>query len=205
MPKLAIAAALAVLAAAGTARADTLPLITPPAGYTAGVPISFTLTAPGIVNLTSFNIDLIVTTADPSSPPDLTLTATRPDSAAYALGDAGQFQSSVSPGSSVNQLNLNVNGSVWPGVTTVAGANDVLAIITITPGSGLTGPINVMVAPSTLLFSINQENFLEVSPPPPFDIAQSPSPVPTPAAWVSLGIGGLGMAVARRRLDRKAC
>ena len=198
-----LSAAIVCFVAGNPVRADILPLITPiPTEYTPGVPITFTLTAPGLVDFTGFNVDLIVTTADPNSVPNLTLAAPQPDPAQYPFGATGTYQSSVTPGLQTNQLDLNVNGNAPPfqSVDTVAGVNDLLTTVTLTPGLGLTGSIIVEVNPQTDLFSTSGDVRYRYSPPPPFEIDLAPQPVPAPAGWLMLGMGGLILVLGRRRV-----
>ena len=186
------------------ARAETLPLITPiPTEYTPGTPLTFALQAPNLVDVVSFNIDLIVTTSDPTTAPNLTLSAATPDPNLYVFGSGGSFSSSVTPGPNLNQLDLNIQGQAAAGqnANTGTGGSDLLTNVTLTPGLGLTDSITVSVNGRTLQFNTDGDLLFPVSAPPPFEIDLAP--VPGPAAWVPFGLGGVVVVFARRRWDRR--
>ena len=195
----------ALVVTASSARAETLPLITPiPSEYTPGSPLTFTLQAPNLVDVTSFNIDLIVTTGDPTTAPNLTISAATPDPSLYAFGPGGSFSSSVTAGPNLNQLDLNIQGAAALGqsATTGTGGSDLLTTVTLTPGLGFTDSITVSVNGRTLQFNTDGDILFPFSAPPPFEIDLAP--VPGPTAWVPFGLGAMAIGFTRRRWDRKA-
>jgi hypothetical protein len=79
-----------------------------------------------------------------------------------------------------------------------------LGRITITPGANVSGPILLTINEDSLVLSIGGEPRPDIAL--PFAIVNDATPppaVPTPAAWLSLGIGGLVLA-ARKRMLRPA-
>ena len=102
-----------------------------------------------------------------------------------------------------NQYTLTISDSGAP-VNTVAGVNDLLAVVTVSPGADLSGPIVISVGADTLL-RYNTEGRPPDNFPEPVTVQQGPGVigVPAPAAWVTLAAGGLILA-GRGRLRRAA-
>jgi MYXO-CTERM domain-containing protein len=198
-PLLALAA-LVVYAA--PLRADTLPLIQDqPTEYIPGVPLMFELHAPGLVDFTRFHIDLVFQTEN--DPANLTVSADRPDALSYPFGATGNFSAFPSFPPEGNPVTLSIDGSGTLAITT-AGVNDLLAIVTLTPGEDLTGAILVSIDPGTLRFDRNGEITPTIDPPAPFFIQQGePKAAPAPAAWVLLGIGGVALLRRSRTVGEK--
>lgn len=197
-------AALIVLGfTAASARADTLPLILDtPGTYQPGTPFTFEIRTPGLVDFTAYTIELVFDTTVPN--PDLTLSAA-PDAGQYPFPSLSNFQTGITanPGS----LSLTLTDSTAPpGALTVAGTNDLIAIITVTPGPSFTGPITISVNPDTLSFDINSEAIPTITVPDAITVEQGAAPpeaVPTPAAWLTLSLGGLVLAARRRVIQRR--
>jgi hypothetical protein len=201
MERMTLAAVAALVLAVAPARADTLPLILDaPATYTPGSSFTFEVRVPGVVDFAAYSIELVFDIAVPNS--SLAVTAT-PDPGQYPFPSLSNFQ--ATPGGVPGSTTLTLSDFTSPGVTTTAGTNDLIAVVSVTPGPGFTGPITISVNPDTLLFDINREQTPSVNPPEPITVEQGAGPpavVPTPAAWVTLGIGGLILAARRRVLRR---
>ena len=192
--------ALAALAAwAAPAPAETLPLFADrPAEYVpGGDPVSFTLQVPALSQFTGFHVEVLFQTE--GDPPALTAGATRPPDSAYPFGSGGSFTASLGNPDN-NTVRLIIDGS---GAAANTGGGEPLATITLFPGAGLTGDVKVSVDPATLRFAYFSEGGPD-QPDDPFFIAQGspqPAPVPAPAGWLLLAIGGL--ALLRRSRTQK--
>lgn len=198
---LATLAGLALLAA--PARADILPVISDaPATYAPGQPFTFELRVPGVADFSAYSIELDFDTNIPN--PNITL-AGNPDPTQYPYPSVGTFQAGVTtvPGSTM--VALTVSDSASPGVTTTPGVNDLIVKVTVTPGADFSGPITISVNPDTLLLDVNTELTPVILAPDPITVEQGApaSPVPTPAAWATFGLGGLLLAARRRVLRRR--
>ncbi len=205
MLRIALVSAI-LFASVGSSRADTLPLLGVPSGYTPGVPVSFDVYAPGLSGLTDYTLQFTVTAGSPPNPPDLTVNATPPNNLAlYPFPNASNFNATVgvSPGS--NSLNVTITDSTSGlGVNTLLGVNDHLATIAISPGVNLSGPITVQFTLNE--FTTSRDVGFDL--PPAFVILQNVdvppgSPVPAPPALVLLGIAGICLA-GRNRWMRAA-
>ncbi len=205
MLRIALVSAI-VFASVGTSRADTLPLLGVPSGYTPGVPVSFDVYAPGLSGLTDYTLQFTVTAGSPPNPPDLSVNATPPNNLGlYPFPNTSNFNATVgvSPGS--NSLNVTITDSTSGlGVNTLLGVNDHLATIAISPGVNLSGPITVQFTLNE--FTTSRDVGFDL--PPAFVILQNVdvppgSPVPAPPALVLLGIAGICLA-GRNRWMRAA-
>jgi hypothetical protein len=196
--------ALAALAAgANSARAETLPLFGGvPATYIPGTPFQFTVKVPVLTDFTAFNVDLIFAT-DLPDPPLFVSSAATPvaPGGQYAFPSNATFQSGSSLfGGSPNVTHTFTDTTGAPVVTTT-GVNDVLAIVTVSPGATLTGPITISLGANST-FDANAET--QYPDPETITIEQAnvPSaPVPAPAGAVLISIGGLLLG-ARKRFAR---
>jgi hypothetical protein len=201
-------AAVALFCAAGSSRADTLPLVGVPSGYFPGQAFSFDVYAPGLVGLTDYTLQFNVTAGVAPDLPDLTVSAA-PAASNYPFPDTSNFSSSLSAAPGVNGPIVTIqDASSGSGVDTVLGVNDRLATITISPGVNLSGPI-------TITFTLNEfttARDVGFDLPPPIVITpnEDPSgptdpaaPVPAPPAVLLAGIGGLCF-LARSRFRRAA-
>lgn len=202
MKRIALAALVALGLCTSSSRAETLPLILDtPAEYLPGTPFTFEVRAPGVVDFTAYSIELVFETG-PGNPPLLLSAA--PVAGQYPFPTLSNFQ--AVPGSFAGSTTLTLTDSTAPpGVLTTPGTNDLIAVVSVTPGAGFTGSITISVNPSTLSFDLNSEATPSIEAPEPITVTQGtppPQAVPTPAAWLSLGIGGLLLA-ARRRVLRK--
>ncbi|HEY1192449.1 MAG TPA: hypothetical protein VGE74_32800 [Gemmata sp.] len=188
-------------------RAETLPLFDGlPATYTPGTAFTFTVRVPQLTDFVGFNVELIFATDVPNPP--LFVSAAAPAAGpdgSYVFPTTATFQS----GSSLVLDSPNVvltfrDGTDTP-VFTEAGGNDTLAIVTVTPGATLTGPITISVGAQTG-FASNLEDRNDGFPLPvtieQADGGPGTSPVPAPAGAVLLGFGGLLLG-ARSRLNRR--
>lgn len=210
-------AVLAVVAAVGLtaapARAETLPLIEGmPSTYTPGQPFSFTLRVPELLGLAAYNLELKFGTTV-TNPPLLAF-ATPADADRYVFGSTDRlgFGFAIDPNGTEVRLSLidpfdNLPGRD-PGVDVVAGANDTLATITVSPGVGLTGPITISVGDATNFQYILESGTFD--PPSPFVVQQADTgppvggnPVPAPPAALLLGFGAVAL-LARAKLTRRA-
>jgi hypothetical protein len=195
----AVAVTFAALTA-GTSRADTIPLFSDvPAAYIPGTPFTFQIIVPEINGLSNFNVNLIFDTGVTS--PDITATAA-PSPSEYVFSSSSGFSSDPFTGPGPNEVSVQFADSILPNtVSTVTGVNDVLGVVTVYPGSDLTGPITVSFDPSTFV-NYFSEGF--DTPQNPVTIDQGtppPASVPSPAGWLSMAIGTLILA-GRERLKR---
>lgn len=200
-----MASALAVLVVAGanTARADILPqFLEVPPNYTPGTPFSFDVRVPNVSDFTSYAIELVFE-AGVNNPDILAFAATNP--AEYPYPTTTGFNSSYFADPDTPRVFLTLTDSTSPGVETFAGVNDLIATVTVMPGPGLMGPIVLFVGSNTT-FAINMERTPEIIFPGPITIVQADAPpvtpVPTPAALVSMGIG-FALVAAGGRLHRR--
>jgi hypothetical protein len=195
----AVAVTLAALTA-GTSRADTLPLFSEvPATYIPGSAFTFQIVVPEINGLSAFNVDLIFDATVNS--PDLNVSAAA-SMTEYVFTTTSTFSSNSFTGPGLNEVSVQFSDSTLNPVSTVTGVNDVLGIVTVSPGADLTGPITISFDASTFVdyFSEGFDNLPgsvtvdQGTPPPPA--------VPTPAAWLSMAIGVLILA-GRERLKKR--
>jgi hypothetical protein len=198
-------AAAALLVAAGSSRADVLPLVGVPSGYNPGVAFTFDVSAPGLVGLTDYTLQFSVTAGVAPNLPDLVVTAA-PAATNYPFPDATNFTTTYMSSPGVNGPILMIqDASSGSGIDTVLGVNDRLATITVSPGVNLAGPI-------TITFTLNEfttARDVSFDLPPPIIITPNEdptgptAPVPAPPAAVLAGIGGLCF-LARTRFRRTA-
>jgi hypothetical protein len=195
-------AAMLAAATTQTARADTVPqLLNVPASYTPGNPFTFEVIAPGGENgFSAFNLDMTFSTNNVN--PDLTLSASSATSQYVFSGYSTTGFTSSSTSTSLTASDSLTN----PGtdmITTQTGVNDVLAVVTVSPGTSFTGPITVSFAGDTSVTYFTEGFDFPQGPVTIVQGAEVAAPVPTPAAWISMTIGGLILA-ARRQMQRKA-
>jgi hypothetical protein len=184
---------------AAPARADTLPLIfDTPSTYVQGTPFTLDVRLPGTVDMTGFSVQLVITTMVLNPILDITAEAIPGRYPFLNTSNFGTSQAMVLDSNVryVDFFTLTPDGPV----NTYDSDNDMLAHLTITPGGNVTGPIIISVNDTNLILSIGGEPPPEVILPIAIlDDATPPSAVPAPAAWLSLGIGGLVLAGRRRR------
>jgi hypothetical protein len=192
MKRMSLAAALFVALSAGPGRADTVPqLVGVPAEYTPGTSFTFEVRVPGVADFAGFSVQLVFETA--VLDPDLAVTAA-PDPTQYPFPSISGFSATPTPpdpGGTVYTLTIADSG---PGTFTEPGVNDLLAVVTVNPGLGLTGPITISVGSETaLLYNMEGRNDQF---PEPVVVEQGvpPGPVPAPPAIVLLGVGALVLA-----------
>ncbi len=194
---------LAVLLAlyAMPAQADTLPLlIEAPTTYTPGQEFTVDVRLPGAVDLTGFSIELLFTTTVLN--PDFLVSAIAIDGS-YPFASTSNFNWSQAhdPDTNVEMVTIFTDPDAGP-VNTILGQPDLLGRILITPGANVTGPIMISVNDGTLRLDIGGEPVPEIELPIlTLEQNEANTPVPTPAAWLSLGVGGMILA-ARRRMNR---
>lgn len=211
-----IALALATLAlTTAPVRADTIPQFFgldgapyPPGEYKLNTPFTFELRAPGLAAFTDFSLELLVETdgVDPGTQlVPLTVLVERPPT--YAFGSTGTFTESQSSTPGNSQLVVSIGGaSGGAGVTTVAGANDAVARLTVTPTGGYGGEIRFTINGAT--FNALSESGGPIQPPDPVSVfLEDPgtpptSPVPGPGGVVLMGLGGVLLAARGRALRR---
>ncbi|HEV3440441.1 MAG TPA: hypothetical protein VG122_24010, partial [Gemmata sp.] len=110
--------------------------------------------------------------------------------------------SSSFTGPGPNEVSVLFSDSAITPVTTVTGVNDVLGVVTVSPGSDLTGPITISFDSSS---GVNyfSEGLDTLPGPVTVDQGMPPPPtVPTPAGWLSMAIGALILA-GRERLKKR--
>ena len=194
-----IAAAL-LAATAGVVRADYVPFFAGvPDTYTPGTQFTFSVLVPNIHSFSRYSIELDFETTQVH--PTLGLSAA-PGPANYPFPTTANFQSSSPTVLDATGLSLTISDSTSPSVNVTPGVNDLLAVVTVTPGADLTGPLTISVdGNSRLLYNT------EIRPgdtlPNPVTVDQAavvvgpPTPVPAPPGLVALGIGGLALLVRR--------
>ena len=207
MKRMAFAVVVVLGWCATPARADTLPLITGvPGTYTPGQTFSFQVSLPFLLDLNAYTIELIFSTGVPQ--PNLlafpTVATAAPGGQYVVPSNSGfGFQFNADPGST--DVVLSFSDSATLPVNTVAGTNNKIATVTVSPGADLTGPITISVGNGTS-FNFNPEG-PDYPSPEPIVVQQADTgpgnPVPAPPAVVLLGIGGLLLA-ARRRFRRSS-
>lgn len=194
-------AMLALVAAAGSSRADTLPLITDaPSGYTPGTPFTFNISAPGLTGLVDYQITMTVTAGTPPGLPDLVVTAASATTEYAFAQDGGNFN--VTYGSDAASGTYSVIMSDFTnglGVNTAPGDHDNLATVSISPGVNLSGPIVIGFTQND--FTTSRDVGFDL--PAPLVIPElPPAPaVPAPPALVLVVIAGACL-VARQRLRK---
>ena len=193
---------------AGSARAETLPLLDGiPATYTPGTPFQFVVRVPALSDFTAFSVDLIFGTDIPDPP--LFVSAQRaavaPDGR-YVFPTNGTFQWTTSFVGGSSEVVLTFADQTAAPVVTQPGLNDALAIVTVRPGLTLTGPLTIAIGSETA-FEINAE--INYPAPEPVSVAQvsgPANPVPAPASAALLGFGGLLLGTWHRlRRARTVC
>ncbi len=196
-------AVAAIIAAwtAGTGRADILPLFTDvPTTYVPGTSFTFQITVPEINGLSNFNVDLVFDAA--VNNPDLTASAAA-STTEYVFTTTSGFSSNSFSGPGPNEVSVQFSDSILPNVvSTVSGVNDSLGVVTVTPGTDLTGSITISFDQSTFVNYFSEGNdttpgaiTIDQGTPPPV-------PMPAPAGIVSLAIGTL-ILVGRERLRKR--
>jgi len=182
---------------AAPARADTLPLIfDAPATYTQGMPFTVDVRLPGAVDMIGFHVQVIISTLVLNPILDITAEAVPGRYVFPSIANFDWSQSSVLD-SNVRYVDIFTTMDAGP-VNTVNGANDMLGRITITPGANVSGQIMFTVDDGSLVLSIGGEPRPDIELPVAFVDDATPAAVPTPAAWLSLAIGGLVLATRRR-------
>lgn len=188
------------------ARADTLPLFDGiPGSYTPGTAFTFAVRVPQLTDFTGFNVELVFGT-DVQNPP-LFVSAVAPAVAPggrYVFPSRNTFQSGSQLVVDSPDVTLTFRDSTGSPVVTQPGTADTLALVTVRPGAGLTGPITLSLGAETNFVS-NLEDAND-GPPQTVVIPQAdsgPNPVPAPAGALLLGLGGLLLG-ARNRLARFA-
>jgi hypothetical protein len=184
----------------GTSRADTLPLFSDvPATYIPGTPFSFSVIVPEVNGVSNFNVGLVFDTAVTS--PDITAVAI--PSSTYVFPSPSWSSSNSFTGPGDNEISLQFSDSILPSfVSTVTGVNDTLGLVTVSPGSDLTGPITVSFNANTFV-NYFTEGFDSPQGSVTIDQGVPPPPtVPTPAAWLSMAIGTLILA-GRERFKKR--
>ena len=198
-------AAVVVAAAATAARADTLPLFAGlPGTYVPGVAFTFEVRAPGVADLGAYNVELVLT-ADPGAIAALAATTAFPaDPAASPFGVADNFLVG-GPFAAGGEVRLTLSDfTLGAGAATTAGVNDLLAVVTVTPGVGFSGPLTIGVDLATLQFDTAAGDPIPVDPPAEVVVVASAgpnSPVPAPPGLLLAAVGAAGL-VGIRRLRR---
>lgn len=215
----ALLAALALAAAAPPARAEVLPLLVPSAAtYTPGGSFTVDVRAPGLSSFTGFTVGLTFDYAPPAdaatTPP---LTVAFDSSTQYPFpGAAPATVDATGPtGFTFSGSTLDANGvPALFAVTTEAGVNDLLGRLTITTSASLTGPITIAIDTAASRFNVGGDDpdrasgvgvvVEQASPGGGGPGDPGTNPVPAPAAWLSMGIGGLVAGAYGRRTRPRA-
>jgi hypothetical protein len=183
--------AFAAIGWSASLRADTAPIFSDlPSTYVPGTSFTFNVSAPDLTDLGAYNVELVFqTTVNPTNL--LTITAAPPTNLnLYPFGTLDNYLQG-GPFVSGNSIHLTLSDFTLsdPGVTTVAGVNDLLAQVTVMPGAGLTGPISISVAPDSLQFDTLDGDPIPSNPPGAAFVSQSggATPVPTPPALFLMG------------------
>jgi hypothetical protein len=200
MIRSALAALALVLSATAPARADTLPLLEGvPETYSPGTAFSFTVRVPALNDLASYSLDLVFGTevADPPLFASASAALTTADGGRYVFPSNAGFQSTLTTfdGGTSILLTLADSGALS---NTVPGANDTLALVTVTPGADFKGPITISLGADTLF----DANFESGVPPgfEPITVTQAdgngggdPNPVPAPPGAALFALGALAL------------
>ncbi len=196
-----ILAALAALAVAPAAHAATVPLFVGiPGTYDPGVGFTFEVRAPGLVDLGAYNVELVLT-ADPGAITALAATAAFPaDSTLAPFGTADNFLAG-GPFTSGNELRITLSDfTLGSGVATTTGTNDLLAVVTVTPGAAFFGPLTIRTDATTLQFDTSTGEPIPVDPPSAVVVAAPVgpnTPVPAPPGVLLAAVGVVSLASAR--------
>lgn len=184
------AAAMILAAFAAPAAADFNPALDGvPATYTPGTPFSFTVRAGELNDVGLYNVELLFQTVPPAAGL-LSATAVPPsDLGQYPFTSTANFLATeLVAGNTVSLTITDFSSDPPQGVNTFPFANDTLAIVTVTPGVGLTGPIRLSVNLDTLNWWTTDGGLIPFTPPDgEFVIAQSEpdtGAVPAPAGLV---------------------
>lgn len=204
MTRNALAALALVLSATAPARADTLPLLEGvPGTYSPGTAFTFTVRVPALLDLSSYSLDLVFGTevTDPPLFAQASAALTTADGGRYVFPSNAGFQSTLTTFDGGTEILLTLADS-GPLTNTTPGANDTLALITVTPGATFTGPITISLGADTLFGA----NFEDGTPPgfEPFTVQQAggggdPNPVPAPPSVALFALGALALGVRRAR------
>jgi hypothetical protein len=206
MFRMSFAASLVIaVSTAGTSRADTLPLFSDyPDTYIPGTPFTLQITLPdGLNGVSNYNIGLVFDAAVVNPP--LTATAAPPASG-YVFPTTTGFTPNPSnsfTGPGPNEVSLSFSDSIGANFVSTMPGQDIIATITVDPDISLTGSITVSFTGDTTV-SYFTEGF--DNPEGSVTIGQGtppPAPVPTPAGWLTLAIGGV-ILMGRNRLQRAA-
>lgn len=195
-----LAVLAAALATATAAPAATVPLfVGAPGTYDPGVGFTFEVRAPGLADLGAYNVELVLT-ADPGAITALSATAAFPaDPALSPFGTADNFLVG-GPFTTGNELRITLSDlTLGSGVTTTAGSNDLLAVVTVTPGAAFFGPLTIRTDAATLQFDTPAGDPIPVDAPPAVVVAPagSTNPVPAPPGALLAVVGVVGLASAR--------
>ncbi len=202
MNRMLLALALTIVWFQARAEADTLPQVLDiPSTYTPGTAFSFQVLVPGLPDFTGYTIEILFDTE--VLDPDLTLSAV-PVAAQYPFPTTTGFTSSGGVIAGTASASITFSDSSLPGVFTTPGVNDLLAVVTVLPGSGMTGTITISFGSGTeLLFNMEGSDGFEL--PDPTTVLQEevlpPVPVPAPTALLSATIG-ITLLLGRKRRQR---
>lgn len=202
MIRSALAALALVLSATAPARADTLPLLEGvPGTYSPGTAFTFTVRVPALNDLSLYSLDLVFGTelSDPPLFAQASAALTTANGGRYVFPSNAGFQSTLTNFAGGTDILLTLADS-GPLTNTTVGANDTIALVTVTPGTAFSGAITISLGSDTLVSA----NFEDGTPPPfePITITQAgggdPNPVPAPPGVALFALGALALGLRRK-------
>jgi hypothetical protein len=202
MIRSALAALALAFCAPSPARADTLPLLEGvPGTYSPGTAFTFTVRVPALTDLSSYSLDLVFGTelSDPPLFAQASAALATADGGRYVFPSNAGFQSTLTTFDGGTEILLTLADS-GPLTNTTVGANDTIALVTVTPGTEFSGAITISLGSDTLVSA----NFEDGTPPPfePITITQAgggdPNPVPAPPGVALFALGALALGVRRK-------
>lgn len=195
-----VLALLTLLLATGIVQASPVLSTEAPPWYTPGTSFQTLITLPGADALASFNIELVLSSGAGVAGVDYKfMAAVQPASPRYVFdGQAvGGFAGVIQPGHEERITMGDFLTALPAGVTTVAGANDRVAVVTVWTAATFSAPLTISVDPASL-----QLDTWTFTPIAGFDgLVSSLQPAvvtPEPASLLFLA-GGLAAAAVRRR------
>jgi hypothetical protein len=157
---------------------------------------------PALTDLSSYSLDLVFGTelSDPPLFAQASAALTTADGGRYAFPSNAGFQSTLTTFDGGTEILLTLADS-GPLTNTTVGANDTIALVTVTPGTEFSSAITISLGGDSLV----DANFEDGTPPPfePITITQAggsdPNPVPAPPGVALFALGALALGVRRKR------
>jgi len=185
-----------LLVSVGSACADTVTLSLP-GSYTPGTPFTADIGLTPVSNLGLYNVEVVFQTTSAISGL-LTVTPPTLANSGYVFGSMSNFFASSN--ASGNQLRVVLSDFILDptGPNVVAGDNDRLSRLTLTPSTNLVGPISVFIDRTSLFIDDANGNTLLTDSPLPTGTLTPTNAVPAPAGLV-MALIAFTLFAARRR------